>query len=167
MTTTKKLVTSVKTYRCKYMLCTKVITFSTYLIFTVGIHAAEPKLDSSETKPGNTTQAPLTDPKADLVKKNPKPEDFVGKWKGKWGGIYGVQFTISTIPDDKEHLNMIYEWEERQGQPYERSVKKVKLTGNVLKSGLIDITIMEADPNQAVAQGNFKKPRTAILTKEK
>src|SRR5688500_6891217 len=47
------------------------------------------------------------------------PTALVGTWSGKWDGIYPVQFTISRDPQDQQ-FHVIYQWEERLGQPMKR-----------------------------------------------
>jgi hypothetical protein len=140
----------------------KCIALVAILTFISSVYAADVK--PAPTPPAKPS-AP--DAKAGEAKPSAKPEDFTGKWKGKWDGTYGVQFTITPIADDKERVNVLYEWEEKLGQPYHSSTSKPKIVGNVLKLNLIEITISAEDPNRAVAKGNFARPRTAILTKEK
>lgn len=143
------------------------VVVSTCLISAIGILAAEPQNDTAKAKSLKSLELQSVQPLAEVVKKQPKLEEFIGTWKGKWDGYFGVQFTISAIQDDKEKLNLIYEWEEKKGQPYQRSESKVKMEGNVLKAGAIELSLMQASPNQAIATGKFAKPRAAILTKEK
>jgi hypothetical protein len=102
----------------------------------------------------------------DAVKERPKPEDFVGKWQGKWSGFFLVQFTITQDPKSKE-LSVVYEWEEVAGKPLQKETCDAKLDGNTLRVGkAIEITLSPKDANKGRALGRFANPRTADLTRE-
>jgi len=104
---------------------------------------------------------------AEDVKEKPKPEDFLGKWTGKWSGTYRVQFTITQDPKTKE-LAVVYEWEENVGNPLQRENISAKLDGNVLRIGkVIEITLSAKDDNKGKAVGRFANPRSTDLTREK
>jgi hypothetical protein len=97
------------------------------------------------------------------------PEDFLGKWSGKWDNTYQVRFTITQDPKTKE-LKALYEWEENPGKPLRRQrVTAVKIEGNALEVGkAMQITISSKDPDKGKAVGNFgTKRRTADLVREK
>jgi hypothetical protein len=100
-------------------------------------------------------------------KKAPKPEHFLGKWVGKWDGKWTVQFTVSRDPESQE-LVVLYEWEERLGQPLGRDSFYAGFEdGKLLVGDSIDITLSGNDPNKATANGHFQKPRVAELTRAK
>lgn len=96
-------------------------------------------------------------------KKAPKPEQFLGKWVGKWT----VQFTVSRDPESRE-LVVLYEWEERLGQPLGGDSFYAGFEdGKLLVGDSIDITLSDKDPDKATANGHFRKPRVAELTRAK
>jgi hypothetical protein len=121
--------------------------------------------------PAKTWAGPTPALEEEKVKPAPKLHEFLGKWSGQWDGFWNVQFTISRIEGDDEKVNVIYEWEERKGQPQNRRDLIGKIEGNVLAATgnrrLIDISLHAADPNSAQAYGHFKNPRRANLTREK
>jgi hypothetical protein len=85
-------------------------------------------------------------------------------WVGKWDGIWCVQFTVTENADSSDY-SVLYEHEERPGQPLERAQLVGRLTGGVLSVGsLIDITFEDRD--HAVAYGRFPTPRTARLVRQ-
>jgi hypothetical protein len=101
------------------------------------------------------------------VKEDPKPEDFVGIWVGRWDGVWQVQITIVQDAETKE-LSALYEWEERRGQPLKQQRPTAKIEKNTLILGekLIEMTLSAKEPIKAKAVGNFKRPRTADLIRE-
>lgn len=100
------------------------------------------------------------------IKKDPKPKDFVGKWVGKWDDKWKVQFTVTMEPDSGELL-VLYEWEERLGQPLQSQRVRAKIVENALVLGLTEITLPAKGKDKAKAVGKFRNTRTANLTREK
>jgi len=113
------------------------------------------------------TFAPFALSEEKETKENPKVEDFLGKWTGKWDNTWHVQFTITQDAAKKE-IAVLYEWEEQPGAALQRQHRPGRIEGNVLKAGgSIDISISAKDPNKGKAVGRFKTQRTADLTREK
>ncbi|HSH95550.1 MAG TPA: hypothetical protein VK968_15510 [Roseimicrobium sp.] len=95
-------------------------------------------------------------------------KDFHGKWYGKWDGRYGVRFTITPAGGKTDRLNVIYEWEETLGDPYEKSEGVCFLDGEKLKVGKnIELTLVKGEKDACNAKGTFTTPRTAIMRKLK
>jgi hypothetical protein len=90
----------------------------------------------------------------------------LGIWEGKWDETWKVRFTISK--GEKSPYKVFYEWEEHSGEP----MSKMTIENTQFKDGSLEIgktnmiTIEFKDDGSAVAKGNFKKPRTAILKKQ-
>lgn len=104
-------------------------------------------------------------------KANPKPKAFLGKWVGTWDNTWKVQFTI-TKDGKGDEFAVLYEWEEKVGQP----LNKGNMTGKIEKgslvmpatgSSLIEIALFAKEANKAKAKGNFKKVRSAVLIRDK
>ena len=110
----------------------------------------------------NTYQPP---PDANAVRENPSPADFAGKWRGRWDGTWTVQFTITHDPKTQQ-LSVLYEWEERPGEPLNQRNFPATVQGNALVAGMIEITLFANDPKRATATGHFRNPRTAALVRE-
>jgi len=103
----------------------------------------------------------------DTVKEKPKPEDFLGKWKGKWDGVWAVQFTITQDPQTKQ-LTGLYEWEENVGQAMRQEKHTAMLDGNVLRVGRgLEITLSAKDADKGKVVGKFAKPRSSDLVRVK
>ena len=101
------------------------------------------------------------------AKDHPKPEDFLGKWSGKWDDKYQVRFAITQDPKTNQ-LKVQYEWEENIGKPLRRARINAKLEGNTLRVGRsMDVTISANDPDKGQAIGRFAERRTADLVREK
>jgi len=101
------------------------------------------------------------------TKDQPKLEDFLGKWSGKWDDTYQVRFTITQDPKTNE-LKVLYEYEQNVGKPLRRSRVTAKLEGNTLRVGRsMDVTISANDPDKGQAIGRFAERRTADLVREK
>ena len=100
------------------------------------------------------------------MKDTPRAEDFFGKWAGKWDDTWSVQFTITQDPANGD-ISVLYEWEESVGQQMQMRTHAGKLAGNVLLVGnMIELSIFANDPDQGQAYGRFRKPRTAVLTRQ-
>ena len=94
-----------------------------------------------------------------------RPEDYIGRWIGKWDSIWCVQFTITQDRTTK-NIAVLYEWEEKPGQPLQRAQLSGQLASNQLKIGtLIEMSISARSPDEAIAYGRFPTPRTAALTR--
>jgi hypothetical protein len=134
-----------------------------------------------ETKAVPTTSAKPTAPKEVMppvdvnppqvveifeAKADPKPEEFLGKWSGKWDNIWRVQFTVTQDAQTKQ-FKVAYDWEEVVGQPFHSEKHNAVLAGNVLRLGPITISLSSKDPNQALAVGNFINRRMARLVRDK
>ena len=102
----------------------------------------------------------------DSTKEKPKPEDFIGKWSGKWDNVYTVRFTIER--DKMKKLSYVYEWEESLGKSLQMQRGTGEIVGNVLQVGKkIEISIFDKEPDKGKAVGNFAKKRIANLLREK
>jgi hypothetical protein len=115
--------------------------------------------------PAPSAAADPTD--TDPVKTDPKPEDFGGRWVGKWDDRFKVEFSI--IRNTKaEGLIVLYEWEERPGQPLRSRLSGGVIDGNKLIAGqqVLEITLSAKDPKKATAVGLFAKTRSANLTRQ-
>ena len=134
--------------------------------FKFGIVVALALFSASQTtaqdEPQGSSPAQKTDEK---IKQNPKPQEFLGKWVGKWDDTYSVQFTIS-LAENKKDLSVVYEWEEVLGRPLRRSVGVGKIEGSLLKVGKIDVSLSADDANRGEAFGHFRQPRTAQIQRE-
>lgn len=97
--------------------------------------------------------------------------DFIGAWEGKWDQTWNVSFTI-TMPDadDKaqsDRVDVLYEWEESLGKPYQTRELKGTITNGVLDCGFIEIYLHPDHGHRATAIGRFKHERSAELTRAK
>lgn len=99
------------------------------------------------------------------AKPDPKPEDFVGKWVGEWDGKWYVQFTVSQDPATKQ-LHVLYEWEEKNGEPVRRQNFAARLGKATLVIGAMELSISAKDDNKGKAVGKFKSLRIALLTRQ-
>lgn len=100
------------------------------------------------------------------TRQDPCPEDFLGKWSGRWDRVWAVQITISQLPESKQ-LVVFYEWEENRGGGFEQRQFATTLSKEVLQIGdSIKMTLSAADPNQAKATGNFAHQRIADLVRD-
>jgi hypothetical protein len=89
----------------------------------------------------------------------------MGRWIGKWDNVWCVQFTITQDRTTK-NIAVLYEWEEKPGQPLQRTRARGQLAGDQLKIGnLIEMSISARSPDEAIAYGRFPTPRTAALTR--
>ena len=104
-------------------------------------------------------------PGAGAAKANPKPADFVGVWSGRWDGTWAVRFTVTPHPANAQQLSVVYEWEERAGQPMNRRERAGIIEGDALVIGSIEIKLSANDPKHATAIGHFANPRKAALTR--
>ena len=107
----------------------------------------------------------------DDFKNNPKPKDFLGKWVGKWDDKWKVQFTV-TREEKGGPLSIVYEVEESLGKPFIKSKSTAKIEDNRLVMpatgpAFIEISVFANEKDKGKAKGNFKQPRTAVLTREK
>ena len=97
-----------------------------------------------------------------------KPEDFLGKWVGKWDEKFQVRFTITQDPKTKQ-LSVLYEFEQRLGKPLREERLTAKLEGNTLRIGRgIDLTISPSYPDKGNAVGRFVDRRlTADMVRQR
>jgi hypothetical protein len=92
-------------------------------------------------------------------------EDYTGRWIGKWDNTWCVQFTI-TQDQATKNIDVLYEWEEKPGQPLQRAQIRGQLASGQLKIGnLIELSISARSPDEAIAYGRFPTPRTAALAR--
>lgn len=92
--------------------------------------------------------------------------DFNGTWVGKWDNAWCAQFTISSA-STTQSASVLYEWEEKRGQPL-RTLRRI----GVLKGERLQIAdptveiFLSQTPDQAVAFGHFTVARSAVLKRE-
>lgn len=100
------------------------------------------------------------------AKADAKPEDFLGRWSGKWDNTWRVQFTIAQDRQTRQLL-VAYEWEETLGRPFWRQDHKATPVAGSLRLPAITISISARDPNRGLAVGHFANQRMAYLVREK
>lgn len=79
--------------------------------------------------------------------------DLVGKWSGKWDGIYAIEMEIIR---NNENYEVIYRYEEIAGEPL-REIKDrgVPVNENTIKVGPIYIAVDQFKNNKVTAIGLF------------
>jgi hypothetical protein len=99
------------------------------------------------------------------AKRHRNAGDFVGRWTGKWDNLWPVEFNVLRAFSDGS-VSVIYAWEEKVGKPAEKVDAFGQVEGNVLKIGLIDISLSANKPGHGVAVGHFKTLRKAVLIRQ-
>lgn len=98
------------------------------------------------------------------VKAESTVDDFAGVWSGAWDGTWKVRLTVKPM-NNGQRAFILYEWVESIGKPMQRQGAVAGVQGHVLKHPFIDITRNPDDATKGKAVGNFRKPRTAELTR--
>jgi len=95
---------------------------------------------------------------------NPKAEDFLGEWNGSWENIWQVRFTVSQ-DSTTGAISVLYEWEERLGQPLSKQTLSAQILGGALTANLFYIWLPQSSGIKARAVGRFDEPRTANISR--
>ena len=113
---------------------------------------------------GNVTSAQTPPATSETKPREPiTMESFAGRWNGYWSRSYKMRYTIRPLSPDTAIA--VYEWEELPGAPLGRRGGIIKLEGDTLKSGVVEIRISAEGPQFADAVGNFSTKRTAKLVR--
>lgn len=93
-------------------------------------------------------------------------QSFIGKWCGKWDGIYSLCISINDIHKDSMAK---YQWLEQENGKFKKLEKKIiRVNLNTLKVDNIYLVLNENNLSEANAMGIFKRQtRMAVLKKEK
>ena len=118
---------------------------------------------------GHPGDEPLPTPEHD---ETTPAEDFLGVWEGAWDENWGVRFTVTPQDesgkeggDDKlTAVEVVYEWEEHKGQPWQRREYVGRMEEGVLKFSGIELYRDPDDADRCTAIGRFSHERSAALT---